>query len=100
MSRKKRNLRFIRTKNNLRRGIVSFYLYRKVSNELNKEHLKMILTNTRKQIISELFKNYKINAHKYVNKLTDYKIGLESDDFKENCKTIQYRINLIGRINR
>ena len=98
MNRKQRNLQFIRTKNNLRRGIVSFYLYQKISKEieLNKNFLKLIQNSA----IKSLKKNYNLDFHKYVDSSINYKTGLSGSDFVENTMHISVKINLVSRINR
>jgi hypothetical protein len=95
MNRKKRNLRFIKTKNNLRRGIVSFYVYTKISMGLEVDSNFIQLANDR--AIKSLKKNYKIDFDKYSNPSIKIETGINEDDFIKELSTLEVRINLIGK---
>jgi hypothetical protein len=98
MSRKKKNLEFIRVKNNLRRGIVSFYVFTKISIDMEIDTNFIQLANDR--AIKSLKKNYKIDFDKYSNPIIDRLVGSEGDDFIQNLATLEIKINLVGRLKR
>jgi hypothetical protein len=98
MSRKKKNLEFIRVKNNLRRGIVSFYVFTKISIDIKIDTNFIQLANDR--AIKSLKKNYKIDFDKYSNPIIDRLVSSEGDDFIQNLATLEIKINLVGRLKR
>jgi len=87
---KNRKLKFIRTKNNLRLGITSFFVSRKVTDEYLKDipsnHYDNFLEYSKKQ----LFKIYRLSN---LNK-AQYNIGYCGDDFIKHLQTEQIKLSL------
>ena len=98
MNRKKRNLQFIRTKNNLRKGKCSFCCYEKVSNKLSGtvesiENLKAIA-------MKSLLKNYKLKINYFLFFSIEFLNSQEGDDFSKNTNTHLIKIKLVDSYER
>lgn len=81
MNRKQRNLQYIRAKNNLRRGRVSFYTSEKVSDIIKPD--SEYFNNLIKTAETSLLKKYKIK----LNTIKLHPAYLIEDDFTKNLVT-------------
>ena len=98
MNNKNRKLQFIRVKNNLRRGRTSFIMSEKVSSKIaiNPEQLGLISKESKKQIVHQLYKIYKIKHSLYVNKAISFRLSTINDDFSKGIQTLVCTLNLTG----
>jgi len=95
MNRKQRNLQFIRTKNNLRRGIVGFYLYSKINRNIIVDY--EFLNDLKETTKRSLAKNYKLKIDEYKKSTINLDVGYIGEDFTKNLNTWTCKINLIGK---
>lgn len=104
MNRKKRNLQFIRTKNNLRLGKVSFFMSMKATHcymdNWSGELLTKELDKGFKLAQKSLLKNYKLNYKNFPKSKLYIKISVIEDDLEKGLQTIVYELNLQGNVGR
>lgn len=96
MNSKNRKLRFIRTKNKLRRGIVKFVVARKVSAEYFESGVYEVKIST-KEAIKELLRNYKLKYAEYPNASIEYQVGECGEDILTDLLTVSTTICLVDR---
>lgn len=94
-SNKKRKLKFIRAKNNLRTGKVSFYCTQKVSVLFKEDY--GFFENLREISVKSLLKNYKLNIHDYKKASISVDSNFIEDDILKNLRTWVCKINLQGK---
>lgn len=83
---KKRKLKYIRYKNNLRNGKDSFVMFQKVSQLDEGEAIKNSLIDEAKKC---LMKKYRIDLPKH-----EFLIGQNGDDFLKNIVTVKIKLSL------